>query len=105
MFIHKSDQFVADSCTIVWDYNLLCCPSPLFALGFEFEPGEVNKLYSMAIQVFVLVNRAIHLAADEAGFSCIANVQYEMFIALRSCDRDEFQTTKLSKSLPSTQIE
>jgi hypothetical protein len=41
--------------------------------------------YSLFIiwQAFVLINRAIWLAADEAGFSHIACGQYAIFIALR----------------------
>ena len=48
-------------------------------------------------QAFVLMNRAIWLAADEAGFSRIAHGQYTIFIALRR--EPSFKRQKMSKSL------
>jgi Zn-dependent metalloprotease len=49
-------------------------------------------------QAFGLMNRAIWLAADEAGFSRIARVQYyAIFIALRR--EPSFKRQKVSKSL------
>jgi hypothetical protein len=44
-----------------------------------------------------LMNRAIWLAADEAGFSRIAHGQYAIFIALRR--EPSFKRQKESKSL------
>jgi hypothetical protein len=46
-------------------------------------------------QAFVLMNRAIGLAADETGFSRIAHGQYAIFIALRR--KPSFKQQKVSK--------
>jgi hypothetical protein len=48
-------------------------------------------------QAFVLMNRAILLAADEAGFTCIAHGKYAICIALRR--EPSFKRQKVSKSL------
>ena len=72
--------------------------SNIFNYENKFETCELIAILNIIIwQWFVLSNRAIWLAADEAGFSRIAHGQYAIFIALR--DREESQVlNKQNKS-------
>ena len=59
------------------------CFTKLRAISYLFS-FFLYTLYNLIIwQAFVLMNRAIWLAADQAGFSCISHGQNTIFIALR----------------------